>query len=56
MGNYSMPSYFQSMPVVGKAAKADANNVAELKAVEEQIHKLAADALAAGKPDEAMNA
>lgn len=57
MGDFSMPSYFQRMPVVGKAAiKADPNNEQELKEVEKKIHDLAAAALAAGKPDEALNA
>ncbi len=56
MGDYSMPSYFQNMGVVGKAVKADAANAAELKKVEEEIHALAAAALAAGKSDEDMNA
>ena len=56
MGDYSMPSYFQNMGVVGKAVKADAANAAELKKVEKEIHALAAAALAAGKSDEDMNA
>ena len=34
MGNYSMPGYFQNMPVVGKAVRPNAENVAELKAIE----------------------
>ena len=35
---YSMPSYFQNMPQVGKAVNAPkAENVAALKAVEEKI-------------------
>ena len=35
---YSMPSYFQNMPQVGKAVAAPkAENVAALKAVEEKI-------------------
>ena len=34
MGNYSMPRYFQNMPVVGKPVRANAENVAELKAIE----------------------
>ena len=38
MGNYSMPRYFQNMPVVGKPVRANAENVAELKAIEEEIH------------------
>ncbi len=56
MGDYSMPSYFQKMGVVGKAVKADPTNVEELKKVEEEIHALAASAIAAGKSDADMNA
>ena len=39
MGNYSMPRYFQNMPVVGKPVRANAENVAELKAIEEEAGK-----------------
>ena len=56
MGNYSMPRYFQNMPVVGKPVRANAENVAELKAIEEDIHNHIVDALEAGKPDADMNA
>ena len=38
MGNYSMPRYFQNMPVVGKPVKVNAENVAELRAIEDDIH------------------
>ena len=38
MGNYSMPRYFQNMPTVGKAVRPNPENVAELKAIEEDIH------------------
>ena len=38
MGNYSMPGYFQNMPVVGKALrKVDANNEAVLKQIEAEL-------------------
>ena len=34
-----MPSYFQNMPVVGnKGVRPNPENVAELKAIEEDIH------------------
>ena len=57
MGDYSMPSYFQTMPVVGKATvKVDPANEQELKEVEKKIHDLAAAAQAAGKPDADLNA
>lgn len=56
MGNYSMPRYFQNMPTVGKAVRPNPENVAELKAVEEDIHAKIVATLAAGKKDEDMNA
>lgn len=56
MGNYSMPRYFQNMPTVGKAVRPNPENVAELKAIEEDIHAKIVTALAAGKKDEDMNA
>ena len=55
MGNYSMPRYFQNMPTVGKAVHANPENVAELKAIEEDIHAKIVAGLEKGKPDEAMN-
>ena len=56
MGNYSMPRYFQNMPVVGKPVRANAENAAELKAVEDEIHDKIDAAIAAGKSDEDINA
>ena len=56
MGNYSMPRYFQNMPVVGKPVKANAENATELRAIEDDIHAHVVKALESGKPDEAMNA
>ena len=56
MGNYSMPRYFQNMPTVGKAVRANPENVAELKAIEEDIHAQIVKGLENGKADEAMNA
>ncbi len=55
MGSYSMPGYFQNMPVVGKAVRPNAENVAELKAIEAEIDAKIAEGLANGKPDVAMN-
>ena len=51
-----MPRYFQNMPVVGKAVKANAENVNELRAIEDDIHAHIVDALSSGKADEDMNA
>lgn len=51
-----MPRYFQNMPTVGKAVRPNPENVAELKAVEEDIHAKIVATLAAGKKDEDMNA
>lgn len=56
MGNYSMPRYFQNMPVVGKPVRANAENVAELKAIEEEIHAQIVKGLENGKADADMNA
>ena len=53
---YSMPSYFQNMPVVGKPVRANAENVAELRAIEDDIHAHVVDVLSAGKADEDLNA
>ena len=39
MGYYSMPGYFQNMPVApGKPFRPDPANLAELKAIEEDVH------------------
>ena len=51
-----MPRYFQNMPTVGKAVHPNPENVAELKAIEEDIHAKIVKGLENGKPDEAMNA
>ncbi|MBO5727179.1 MAG: glutaconyl-CoA decarboxylase subunit alpha [Oscillospiraceae bacterium] len=55
MGSYSMPGYFQNMTVVGKAVRPNAENAAELKAIEAEIDARIAEGLANGKSDEAMN-
>ena len=56
MGNYSMPRYFQNMPSLAKAVKANPANEAELKEIEKQIHDLTTAAQAFGKSDADMNA
>ncbi len=55
MGNYSMPRYFQNMPVVGKPVRANPENVEELRAIEDDIHAHIVSALSAGKKDEELN-
>ena len=51
-----MPRYFQNMPVVGKTnIRVNADNVAELRAIEDDIHAHIVDALNNGKSDEDMN-
>ena len=41
MSEYSMPSYFQSMPVIGKDLSAfHEDNAAEIQAVEQEIHEI----------------
>ena len=47
-----MPRYFQNMPVVGKPVRANAENVAELKAIEEEIHAQIVKGLENGKADD----
>lgn len=54
---YSMPSYFQNMPVVGAPIKAPKpENEEELKKVEKQIETLVNEAIAEGRSDESLNA
>ena len=56
MSEYSMPSYFQSMPVIGKDLSAfHEDNAAEIQAVEQEIHEISEAALEAGKSTEALN-
>ena len=50
MGNYSMPGYFQNMPVVGKEVRPNAENVAELKAIEAEIDARIAECLPTASP------
>ena len=56
MGNYSMPGYFQAMPVLKGSHYSDsAENVAELKKIEEELHGKVAEMLAAGVPDDKIH-
>ena len=55
MGNYSMPRYFQNMPVVGKPVRENPENVEELRAIEDEIHAKIVAALSNGKKDEELN-
>ena len=57
MNNYSMPRYFQNMPVLdAPAAKPNDENIAELKQIETEIHEQAEAMLSAGVADEKMHA
>lgn len=60
MGNYSMPGYFTTMPVLGRTIEQmkcrDEKNEAALKGVEEEIREAVKKALAAGRSDESLNA
>ena len=56
MGNYSMPGYFQSMQVLkGSPFAPNAENVAELKGIEAELHEQVAKMLSAGTPDEQIH-
>ena len=56
MGNYSMHSYFQNMPKVGKSVtSSNAENRELFKEVEAQIHALIEEAVAYGRSDESLN-
>lgn len=56
MGEYSMRSYFQQMPTVGKPLVApNAENEELLRAVEEEIRNLIFEAQSAGRSDESLN-
>lgn len=57
MNYYSMPSYFQNMPTIGKPAAPNAENEQEIKDVEKQIHEKIDAARAAGiTTEEKLNA
>jgi glutaconyl-CoA decarboxylase len=56
MSDYSMPSYFQAMPTIGKElAGANEENIAEIQEVEQEIHELREAALEAGRSTESLN-
>ena len=53
---YSMPGYFQNMPVIGAALETpNADNEAELRQVEEAIQSEISTILASGRSDESLN-
>ena len=56
MSNYSMPGYFQKMPVIQKPLRPNPENEADLKKIEAEIEEITAAALANGKADADMNA
>ena len=57
MGNYSMPGYFQNMQVLkGSPIAPNAENVAELKGIEAELHEQVAKMLSAGVPDDKIHA
>ena len=56
MSEYSMPSYFQNMPVIGKELGTfHEDNAAEIQAVEQEIHEIREAALEAGRSTESLN-
>lgn len=56
MSNFSMPKYFQNMPVVGKPISAiDEANESEIREVEEAIAQEIEAIQQAGTPDESIN-
>ena len=56
MSEYSMPSYFQSMPVIGKDLTSfNEENAAQLQEVEQEIHEIREAALEAGRSTESLN-
>ena len=56
MGEYSMPSYFQNMPVVGKPLSTyNAENEEQIQAIEDEIRALIEEARNNGRSDESLN-
>ncbi len=56
MGYFSMPGYFQNMPVVGRElVNPNPENKESIKAVEQDIHDSIANVLAAGRDDKSLN-
>lgn len=56
MGHYSMPRYFQNMPMVGKQISAkNTENETSLKKVEQEIHEVTRKVQSEGRSDESLN-
>ena len=56
MSEYSMPSYFQTMPTIGtELTKVNEENIVEIQQVEQEIHELRDAALEAGRSTESLN-
>ena len=56
MSEYSMPRYFQNMPVIGEPTYGpDPENEQQLKATEAEFKELIEKILAAGRSDESLN-
>lgn len=56
MSEYSMPTYFQTMPTIGhELLQANDDNTAEIREVEEELHALRGAALEAGRSTESLN-
>lgn len=56
MGEYSMPAYFQNMPVVGKPLSTyNAENEEQIQAIEDEIRALIEEARNNGRSDESLN-
>ena len=56
MSEYSMPSYFQAMPVIGKElTNFNEENAVEIQTVEQEIHEIREAALEAGRSTESLN-
>ena len=56
MGQYSMPRYFQNMPMLGKELRSEnTENIAVLKAVEQEIKDLIKKVEDAGRSTESLN-
>lgn len=56
MGNYSMPSYFQDMHVMGKVVKPDKENELNMQMIEREIEDAVKNALHEGRDDKSINA
>lgn len=57
MGNYSMPGYFQAMPILqGGPIRNNAENSQQMKKIEEILQKKAVEMQSAGTPDDKIHA